>query len=221
MKKITVSLMGILLFLTGNLAFSQIDKMYKGVRQLEKLDNVVERAVRSQMPIVPVWHVRIPAGITPENWVTLKASIPVNMSVKSLRSDLNQFRQTVAAAEVSSLNKRGDRQDIDTWVLEQWSFSGGKGFYSDENALASDLDAFYAQYEAAESFTQYVSEIGEVVRFYPLPVNGILYKSMGYGEPILLDANHFLIIYNPATKTGQLAPQNSPMLEFLFKPIKK
>ncbi len=219
MKKIVVSLVGILLFLTSNFAFAQIDKVYKGARSVQELNNVVERAVVSQLHIEPVWHVRIPAGITHENWATLKASVPANMPVESLRINLSEFRQTVAAKEVSSLNMRGDRQDIDGWLLEQWAFSG-KGFYEDDGALAQDLDAFYTNFQSEKSFARYQSTLGEEVRFYPLPVNGILYKPVGHDAPLLLDSNHYFIIYNVATKTGQVAPQNSPMLKFLFSPLK-
>ena len=222
MKKIVVGFIGIFLVVTGNLSAAPIsNKTYKIVRSVQEINKAVERTLISQMHMKSVWHMRIPAGIIPENWVVLKASNPATMAVTSLRVGLDEFRGTVAAEAVAEANNRGDYQSVDNWVLEQWAFFQGKGFYEDDNVLAQDLHAFYETFQASEKFAQYATLRGEIVRFYPLPVNGVLYREAGYTTPMVLDANRFFIVYNLTTQTGQLAPQHSPMLKVLFQPIAK
>ena len=220
MKKAVVGVISSLLFLTGTAVFAQIEKVYEVTRGMQELQAAVERSVAAHRVAMPSLQVQVPAGVTSLGRVSLQAALPINM-MPALQNTLSQFRNTVVTPEVTSLNMQGDWQNTELWLLNQWVAKGGKGFYEGPDALAQDLDAFYKGFQAADTFEEYESVLGEVVRFYPLPVSGILYRPSGFNRPIILSSDEYFVIYNPATKAGQVAHQNFSLLKMLYKPLEK
>lgn len=179
-------------------------KAAANMRNLERIPLLVKRAVAS--PRVGASVVAVPKGLVSGNKVLLT---PSALPWRKTPADESLVRYQKALREAHSSSF--DRRAMPT--LEQaWLASGGKAFYTDQISLARDLEKFYGG-----KSTILRSPEGKMVRIYALPVEGILYKPVGYKYPVVLQAKDDCVVYDIETCGGQLLP-NSPELYTQFRP---
>lgn len=179
-------------------------KAAANMKNLERIPLLVERA--AARPRVGASIVAVPKGLVNGNKVLLTPSaLPWRKTPAG--ESLALYQKTLQETHPTAL----DKQTMPT--LEQaWLEAGGKAFYTDQTTLARALENFYGG-----KSTIMRSPEGKMVRIYALPVDGILYKPVGYTEPVVLQAKDDCVVYDIETREGKLI-SNTPDLYTLFRP---
>lgn len=198
----------IVLLAGGTNIFAQFVKgSAEAAKNLENLDRVITRASKGAVLGRPV--VTIPAGVVAGNTVGLlrvtmpKVVTPVTQSyIKLLNTNF-----------VPGLSAYPTPESVADALAHEWvGKNGERVFYENQAALAKDLDAFYKG-----DAKVFVGVDGHKVKLYTLPVDGILYKPLGYRTPVVLNSKEYFVIYDIESKTGQIAA-NEPEIYNTFRP---
>lgn len=193
--------------LLPGITFAQFEK--KGLEALakfnaKKLQTVVLRAGLPQAQGRFVAQAFVPAHFTQAQQVgVLGAFVHVQKANAANVSFLHK---------VEEIHKYSD-PDVIAPEIGIWFILGhhgeppaGKAFYEDQSELAQNLNTYYKGQGVVRRGPD-----GRDVKLYSLPVDGILYKPVGYKNPVVLSSDSHFVIYNMKTKTGQLienTPQN-------------
>ncbi len=206
MQKIVVSSLVAVLLVPGTCAFAQFKDSAKAAKNLANLDRVVARATKGVVIGRPV-VTDLPPGLVRGNAIGLlrvkmpKAITPVNKSYVTFLNNKFQELSTFPTPE-----------SLAGITANEWANNPKRVFYQDQSELARDLDKFYQG--KADIF---IGPDGREVKFYALPVDGILYKPVGYTDAVVLNSSEYFVIYDVAAKTGKIA-ENTPEVYNLFKP---
>lgn len=201
MQKIIVSSLVIILFMLSTHAFAQFKNPIKTTKNLMNLERVVVRATKPSA--VGRQIVRVPNAIIKNNQVALTS---VDFPIRTISVSNNCNRLKFENWKLNSYNKL-------LQMPYKWISAGGKAFYTSQTQLVRDLHAFYS------SNTQIrIGPDGREIKLYALPVDGILYKPVGYSKPVVLNSQDYLVIYDVASNTGQIA-ENTPEVYNLFEPL--
>lgn len=175
-------------------AHAQFKNPAKATRNFRNLERIVQNAATRPSGTAAL-HVHIPAGIIAGNATVLTATkTPQTTTPVSASLEFRQKMRTIPSRPLPQ-----------TWIS-----AGGLGFYDNQARLARDVDHFYGGSGVTRK-----SPDGKTVKLYMLPVEGILYKPVGYSTPIVLNPETDFIIYEVESHTGKLA-QNTPEVLHLF-----
>ena len=217
MKKPVLGSMLVVLLLSSVPAFAQFKNPVKAAKNLANLDRVVAR-VTTKSPILsaralayksPV-SAKLPLGVViPENAGLVRAQLPKNIT------PVNKSYFTFVRDWYNSHNWESDYQTLENASkslenLIKKSFPNAS--YTQQEQLAKDLDAFYKGQAKV-----YIGPDGRQVKLYALPVDGILYKPVGYEVPVVLNASEYFVIFDVESQTGKIA-DNIPEVYNLYKP---
>ena len=203
-QKIVVSLLTVLL-VPGS-AFAQFKTKAQAAKNLANLDRVVARATKGVVIGRPV-VTDLPPGLVRGNAIGLlrvkmpKAITPVNKSYVTFLNNKFQELSTFPTPE-----------SLAGITANEWAPNSQRVFYQDQAELARDLNKFYDG-----KADVLISPEGRKVKLYALPVDGILYKPVGYTDPVVLNSSEYFVIYDVAAQTGRIA-ENTPEVYNLFKP---
>lgn len=213
MKNSLYVLVCLLLALPAMAQIKQIEEVAKAGQEIERIAATsasqaeivaaeVERAATARAAATRVLEARlIAAGAD----FSVAAVRPVDMP-----ESVNQITASLVGKYRSLTNWSPDIPK--DGIVEQWINIGGKLRYTSQSELARDLDKFYEG-----KGTEMTDPFGQTVKFYMLPVEGIIFEPLGYSEPHILKADRDFVVYNPARKGGQLA-QNTPVVFQFYKP---
>lgn len=208
MKKISVvSLLAFVLF-PGSPAFTQPRNPVKAAVNLANVERVVADAVTQnvkeasiQEALINAW---VPAHFVSSEKVTLQAVVVPTQYTPVTASLLNQIPPSANENHMRALASR--------FILGGYGEHGyGKAFYEDASELARDLDRSYQGNAEIR-----VGPDGREVKLYALPVDGILYKPVGYSTPKVLNSQDYFVIYDVKAQTGKIA-DNIPLMYNLFQ----
>lgn len=209
MKKPVLGSMLVVLLLSSVPAFAQFKNPVKAAKNLANLDRVVARAAKTPAIGRPV-VTNLPPGLVRGNAIGLlrvkmpKTVTPVNKSYVT-------FLQNSVAGEGRFAN--GTVKDYAEIVATEWVFTPQHVFYEDQAQLARDLDEWYHGKADIR-----ISPDGREVKLYALPVDGIVYKPVGYEVPVVLNSNEYFVIFDVESQTGKIA-DNIPAVYNLYKPV--
>ena len=86
----------------------------------------------------------------------------------------------------------------------------GKAYYTSQTELAQNLNTFYRGQGVVRRGPD-----GRNVKLYSLPVDGILYKPVGFQHALVLAGEDYFVIYDMENKSGRLV-ENTPQMRQLF-----
>ena len=214
MKKIAVSSLVIVLVVSGTHVFAQFKNLSQTAKNLTdkvavnqaNLERVISRAAQPARLGYPV--VQVPAGVVTGNavgvsWVKAPQAVtPVTQSY------LKHLKQILIPNYTPKSNlEKAAKTATHEW-MGQTNHQGA--FYTDQSQLARDLDAFYEG-----NAEVYVGPDGRKVKLYALPVDGILYRPVGYKDPVVLNSQEYFVIYDLSSHSGKIA-ENIPAVYNLF-----
>lgn len=181
----------------------------RAFRNLRNIDNLITRAgAAAGRASTESLRVSIPDGILKGNYTVLTAA--------QLPAQITPANASLAYqyANMSKSDARNRLQDdlLNYPLQEAWLLSGGQGFYQNQSQLAHALDFFYDGRGVTRKFGR------KTVKLYTLPVEGILYKPVGYTDPVLLNSDAYFVVYEPDTQTGQLVENTPEMLRLFSEP---
>lgn len=212
MRKIVVLGVSSFLFLTGNHAFAQFKQLARSAQNMKRLQSFTARGAADTL-LKSNWRVKVPTHVVPTGEISV---LPVRFPKQITPVTVVLIDKLFTNCSVSLTNS----QAITTIGNHLARAKGlqfalgenpvGKAFYENQSELARDLDRFY-EGKSEEK----IGPDGHVVKFYPLPVDGILYKPVGYQVPVVLSPENYFVIYDVQTKTGQIA-DNTPQVYELF-----
>ncbi len=191
------------ILLASPCAFAQFNNPAKMARNWTNLQRVVARTTQIQ-PVTTVisW---VPSRFVKGGKIGL-SPLPLPQQLTPVtRSILTKVKGPV---EVKHMHRLANQFVL--WAYGEHGY--GKAFYDDQTQLARDLHNFYD----AQPDT-FIGPDGHEVKLYALPVDGILYKPLGYKTPVVLNPDEYFVIYDTQTDTGKIA-QNKPEVYNLFKP---
>ena len=195
MKKMIVSSLLAVLLVPGTQVFAQFKSPMKAAKNWDNLRRIVVNAVHNpKAPRIISW---VPARF---------------VKGEKIGTSVVQVPQKITPVTRSMLIKAGKSADAKHMQLLANQFllgtpgehGYGKVFYEDQSELARDLNEFYHG-----NADVYEGPDGRKVKFYMLPVDGILYKPLGYKTPVVLNSNEYFVIYDTQTGTGTIA-ENKP-----------
>ena len=199
--KTIISLLTILA-VPGACAFAQFTST--PARSALNARNIKQVLVRRLSEVSAGFSVRVPTHVLKEGYVYLR---PVTMPLSITPANRSLFSKAEANSHSYPLRSLA----ID-FVSRPVKSELDRAFYEDQSTLARDLNAFY---EGKSPI--YRGLDGHVVQLYALPVDGLLYKPVGYQVPVVLNSNDYFVIYDVKNKTGHIA-DNTPEVYNLFKP---
>ena len=201
-KTVVSSCVAVLLLAAPN-AFAQFKNPAKAAKNLANLDRIVTAAAQkgAQSGVVS-W---VPARFVPSGKVLLQ---PVQMPIVRTPVTASLLHKIPASANALHVKALASQ-----FIMGAYGEHGhGKAFYEDQTELARDLVAFYDG-----KLETRIGPDGHEVNLLALPVDGIVYKPVGYSAPVVLNSDEYFVIYNTQTGTGQIA-ENKPEVYNLFKP---
>lgn len=192
------------LLLVENVAFAQFKQLTKTAQNMKNLEAAVTRRI-----VEPAWQVQVPTRFVPGGQVRLSpVSFPYRITPVTVvfmdKILANNHKPLTNIEVLSKVGNRLAREEGMRFVLGEHAV--GKAFYEDQSELARDLDQFYEG-----KADEWVGPDGHVVKFYALPVDGILYKPVGYQVPVVLNPKDYFVIYDVQAHTGKIA-DNTPQV---------
>lgn len=197
MKRITVGAAVVMLAFSGTVSFAQIRDFVNSAKNLRNLAQVIANARSNSRKItvvgVPTSVVR--SGIiglknapTPSEYTPVTASL-----INYRRRPVFKFNVWGKIFPVYEGNRVVGREHI-----------VGRGFYRSATALANDLHLFYGGKGAV-----WMGRKGNKVKFYAMPMNGILFQPEGWSKPLVLNSEDYFVTYDIETQQGRIL-ENRP-----------
>ncbi len=207
MKKPVLESVLAVLLVSSMPAFAQFKNPVKAAKNLANLDRVVARAAKkSYKRQIPT---NLPSGVLiAGNAGLVRAQLPKTIT------PVNKSYFTFVRDWYNSHNWESDYQTLEnaSKLLKNLIKKSFQNSYTQQEQLAKDLDEFYKG-----DADIYKGPDGRQVKLYALPVDGILYKPVGYNVPVVLNSKDYFVIYDVAAQTGKIA-DNVPAVYKMYKP---
>lgn len=200
MKKTVVGTLVVAFMLSTTHAFAQFKGAALSAKNLKNLERVISNACHDSKKVYTV-NVPYGGGKLRLTRAVVHEETPVTASLIRYRRNSIQLKWGKESTVLSASNQ----------VLKT-EYPAGRGFYGGAKRLAKDLHAFYGG-----KGTVWVRRDGKEVKFYALPVDGILFQPEGYAKPLVLNSDEYFVIYDIKEQTGWLA-ENKPSVYEAYRP---
>lgn len=183
-------------------AFAQFKNLPKASRTAKNLSAAVERKTLQQISKPTLIQSFVPKEFAPQQSINVTGAVRPLQATAVNAGFLYMLKHNpgVPAHEVGGRFLLGHAGEP----------PAGKAYYTSQTELAQNLNTFYKGQGVVKQGPD-----GRNVKLYALPVDGILYKPVGYSRPVVLKAEDYFVIYNMEEKTGQLV-ENTPQMRQLF-----
>lgn len=197
------------LLVPGTQAFAQFKNPALIEKNLANIDIIIERATKGATLGRPVITELPPDIVNGKAVGLLRVKLP--KQVTPVSESYTRFLDAAYKA-VSPSYAYPTRESMVNIAGASWvGKNGERAFYTDQNQLARDLDNYYK-----ETTQVRIGPDGREVKLFMLPVDGIVYKPVGYRDPLVLNSKDYFVIYDVASQTGKIA-DNKPEVYNLFR----
>lgn len=199
-KNYVLAVCALLLLPAG--AFAQFKNLPKASRTAKNVSSAVERMTSKRMNQPTVIQSFVPKEFAARRSIAVTGAVRPQQANAANAGFLYMLKANpgVPAHEVGGRFLLGHAGEP----------PAGKAYYSSQSELAQNLNTFYQGRGVVRQGPD-----GRNVKLYSLPVDGILYKPVGYSRPVKLSSEDFFVIYDMEHKTGQLV-SNTEQMRQLF-----